>query len=184
MTASPPTRTVTFLLRQRRQAQGYREALQPDVAADSLEQGAEGGNEPPALTLLWIPPGRFWMGSPTTEGGRVEDEGPPHLVQLQGFFMAQTPITQAQWRAVAGWREREGERWGRDLDPDPSFFQPRSNPKARSFFESRFSLLQGESNSDQRPVDNVSWLEAMEFCSRLSQRTGRHYTLPSEAQWE
>ena len=37
---------------------------------------------------------------------------------------------------------------------------------------------------DQRPVVNVSWNDAMAFCQRLRLRTGKNYTLPSEAQWE
>ena len=200
------SRTATFLLRQPRQTQGFREVLHPHDSAGSPEQGALGlsegfrldesllgggpapapasAKEPLALTLLWIPPGRFWMGSPEMEPERQDSEGPQQLVQLQGFFMSQTPITQAQWRQVAQWQPLPAERWGRELDPEPSFFQPCSNPKARGFGDGRFSLLEGETDSEQRPVDNVSWRDAIEFCSRLSQRTGRHYTLPSEAQWE
>jgi formylglycine-generating enzyme required for sulfatase activity len=99
-------------------------------------------------------------------------------------LISQTPITQAQWREVAGWQPLPAERWGRELDPEPSYFQPRRNPKARGYSEGRFSLLPGEASSDLRPVENVSWEDAMEFCNRLSQRTGRRYSLPSEAQWE
>ncbi|MFN7678844.1 MAG: formylglycine-generating enzyme family protein, partial [Cyanobacteriota bacterium] len=89
----------------------------------------------------------------------------------------QAPITQAQWREVAGWREREGEKWGRELKANPSFFQwVDGKGDAR--------LFQDEASTDGRPVEQVSWEEAMEFCSRLSQRTGHTYTLPSEAQWE
>jgi len=36
----------------------------------------------------------------------------------------------------------------------------------------------------QRPVERVSWNDAMAFCNKLSQLTGRLYSLPSEAQWE
>jgi formylglycine-generating enzyme required for sulfatase activity len=37
---------------------------------------------------------------------------------------------------------------------------------------------------DKLPVDSVSWLDAMDFCQKLSQKTGRAYRLPSEAEWE
>jgi formylglycine-generating enzyme required for sulfatase activity len=125
------------------------------------------------LTMVRIPAGSFQMGSADQELGRKANEGPMHEVTLDEFLIGQTPITQAQWRAVAGWQVRPGERWGRELNPEPSKFQ---GEEAR--------LLAGEANTDRRPVERVSWLEAMEFCSRLSQRTKRNYSLPSEAQWE
>ena len=139
-----------FLLTHRRRAQGFREPL-----------GAE-ADEATSLTMLWMPPGRFWMGSPEDEPERRSNEGPQHLVQLQGFFLSQTPITQAQWRQVADWKPNKGERaWNQKLNPNPSHFK-----------------------GDQLPVESVNWEDAMEFCRRLSQRSGRRYTLPSEAQWE
>ena len=119
----------------------------------------------PQLTLVEIPAGTFLMGSPLDEPERTAAEGPQHEVTLQGFFLSQTPITQAQWRQVAEWTKQPAEHWGHELKPNPSRF--RDQP-----------------DSDQRPVENVSWHDAMEFCRRLSQRTGRTYTLPSEAQWE
>jgi formylglycine-generating enzyme required for sulfatase activity len=135
------------------------------------------------LAMVRIPAGSFVMGSPLKEPDRQDREGPQYRVELGEFLLGRTPITQAQWREVAEWAPPAGESWGRELDPEPSFFQTRSNPKAR-YGEGRFALLEGEPDSDQRPVEQVSWLDAMEFCERLSRRTGRTYTLPSEAQWE
>ncbi len=49
----------------------------------------------------WIPPGRFLMGSPEDEVGRWEAEGPQQEVTIsRGFWMGETPVTQAQWMAL------------------------------------------------------------------------------------
>jgi formylglycine-generating enzyme required for sulfatase activity len=179
--AEPPPATVplqrfptsTCLLRQeggrwsmeRRslQVEGYREDLGGGVA----------------LTMLKIPAGSFRMGSPEDEPERSDDEGPQHEVTLGTFWMAQTPITQAQWREVAAWQPLPAEHWGRDLNPDPSHFQNRQGQA-----EGKVHLFEAEANTDNRPVEQVSWFDALEFCRRLSQRTGQCYGLPSEAQWE
>ena len=110
------------------------------------------------LELIHIPSGDFMMGSPEDEEGRWSDrrEGPQHKVSVPEFWMGQYPVTQQEWRIVSCY-----EKVNRDLNSDPSRFQ-----------------------GDRRPVEQVSWYEAKEFCDRLSQRTGRTYRLPTEAEWE
>ena len=63
--------------------------------------------------LRWIPPGKFWMGSVDDEAGRYPDEGPRHEETIPaGFWMFDTPCTQALWEAVMGDRPSHFE--GRD----------------------------------------------------------------------
>jgi sulfatase modifying factor 1 len=53
--------------------------------------------------MRWIPPGTFLMGSPESEAGRWDDEGPQHKVRItQGLWLGETPCTQALWTEVMG----------------------------------------------------------------------------------
>ena len=53
--------------------------------------------------LRWIRPGRFLMGSPESEMGRRENEGPQQMVVFeQGYWLAETPCTQALYEAITG----------------------------------------------------------------------------------
>jgi formylglycine-generating enzyme required for sulfatase activity len=155
-------------------------AFQEPLQRDARPPGATAeASDPLSLTLVEIPAGSLLMGSPPEELWSSGREGPQHEVKLESFFISQTPITQAQWREVAGWQPLPAERWRQDLSPDPSHFQNREGQA-----EGEVRLFEAETNTDNRPVEQVSWLDALEFCNRLSQRTGRTYTLPSEAQWE
>ncbi|GAB1543377.1 hypothetical protein NUACC21_60510 [Scytonema sp. NUACC21] len=108
------------------------------------------------LEMVDIPGGTFTMGAPKDEEGSKDRERPQHQVTIKPFFMGKYPVTQAQWKAVAALPKVE-----RDLKPAPSHFK-----------------------GDDRPVECVSWFDAMEFCARLSKYSGREYRLPSEAEWE
>jgi formylglycine-generating enzyme required for sulfatase activity len=58
---------------------------------------------PVSQRMRWIPPGRFMRGSPDDEPGRYDDEGPRRAVTIaDGFWLFDTPCTQALWQAVMG----------------------------------------------------------------------------------
>ena len=120
------------------------------------------------LEMVAIPGGNFIMGSPEDELERSCSESPQHRVKVKPFLMGKYPVTQAQWNAVAALPQINREL------------------KLKVY---RLYYLQGV----DRPVEPVSWYEAVEFCDRLcryanrdrlSQKTGRQYRLPSEAEWE
>lgn len=54
--------------------------------------------------------------------------------------------------------------------------------------QAQYKAIMGENpshfNQPNRPVEQVSWHQAAKFCKKLSKRTGLHYRLPSEAEWE
>ena len=144
------------------------------------------------LDMVYIPGGTFLMGSLETEKRSRDSERLQHQVTVPPFFMAKYPITQAQWKAVANWPKIQ-----RDLDPDCSEFKDTPptplergasgvspQPPLESETSSSSPFKGGLGGGSNRPVENVSWYDAVEFCARLLQRTGRPYRLPSEAQWE
>jgi formylglycine-generating enzyme required for sulfatase activity len=111
------------------------------------------------MKFVRIEPGTFTMGSPEGEEGHQTDETQHKVTLTRGFMLATTPVTQAQWRAVMGTTVAEQHDKG--------------NPQFK---------LAGE--GDAIPMYFVSWDEAVEFCAKLSKTEGRHYRLPTEAQWE
>ena len=108
------------------------------------------------LEMVAIPSGEFSMGSPENEPERYDSESPQHTVTVQPFFMGKFPVTQSQWAIVAALK-----KVNIDLNPEPSNFK-----------------------GANRPVEQVSWDDAIEFCARLSNKIGKTYRLPSEAEWE
>lgn len=53
------------------------------------------------VMLVWIPPGEFVMGSPESEEGRYDRESPQTtVIHSKGFWMSDTPITQAQYSVL------------------------------------------------------------------------------------
>lgn len=108
------------------------------------------------LEMVLIPGGSFIMGSSEDKIGHRGNESPQHLVTINPFCMGKYPVTQDQWKVIAALPQVS-----RELNPDPSNFK-----------------------GDNRPVECVTWYDAIEFCARLSQKSTREYRLPSEAEWE
>jgi formylglycine-generating enzyme required for sulfatase activity len=121
--------------------------------------------EPP---MVRIPAGRFLMGSTEEQATQaikdgadnrwVECEQPQHTVELSEYLIGKYPVTNREYWAFVR---------------DSKFIPP------RGWYGDQFPADKGG-----HPVIYVSWDDATAYCKWLSEKTGKQYRLPTEAEWE
>lgn len=111
------------------------------------------------MQMVWVEGGDFLMGCTSEQSDCDTDEQNVRRVTLDGYYICQFEVTISQWEKVIG----------------TSIYQQRNKAKPDGAFRG---------TGADYSMYYVSWEEAMEFCRVLSQKTGRTYTLPTEAQWE
>jgi formylglycine-generating enzyme required for sulfatase activity/serine/threonine protein kinase len=131
------------------------------------------------MKLAPIPPGKFLMGSPDNETGRRASEGPQHEVVLtRPFYMSVYDVTVGQFKVFS-------KETGYLTDAEKGIGDPRLFPDGTWKNDPEATWLNpGFEQTDDHPVVCVSWNDANAFCSWLSDKEGKKYDLPTEAQWE
>ena len=108
--------------------------------------------------MILIPAGEFLIGSDPQQDGYAQDnEQPQHRLYLSDYYLAKTPVTNAQYRA---------------------FLQATGSNRPEYWTEGKLP-----SGKEDHPVEVFS-NDALAYCHWLSEVTGRSYSLPSEAEWE
>jgi formylglycine-generating enzyme required for sulfatase activity len=109
--------------------------------------------------MVVIPSGKFQMGSPSNEQGRFDREGPVHEVSIHySFAVGIYPVTRSEWNQYVDATKRSGAEDCNDTE----------------------ITIEG----DNYPVVCVTWEAAHDYAAWLSQKTGHHYRLLSEAEYE
>lgn len=134
-----------------------------------------------SFEMIAVPGGEFMIGSPNEEPYRNPDEGPQRRVRISPFWMGKTEVSWREYEAFYAETASEGrsedqilpEKWkGNDsidalTGPTPAY----GNPD------------QGWGRGD-RPAITMTHFAAQRYCEWLSQKTGKKYRLPTEAEWE
>ena len=135
---------------------------------DGVRDGEAFRDCPSCPELVVIPAGEFVMGSPASEEGRRDTEGPQRWVRVERFALGRYEVTRGEYAAFAAATGRNGDGC-RVLNDDG-----RWERSARASFP----------QTDEDPAVCVSWDDARAYVRWLSGETGRRYRLPSEAEWE
>lgn len=134
----------------------------------------------PAMVV--IPTGTFQMGASDGENDRTDVELPQHTVTIdKGFAMARSAITVGQFREfvrASGYVPDSVKLGG------ASVYDERSGAMRDDSSATWQDDYAGHKATDNLPVVNVSWNDAKAYADWLSQRTGKIYRLPSEAEFE
>jgi formylglycine-generating enzyme required for sulfatase activity len=139
------------------------------------------------MKLKLVPRGTFRMGSPETDRDAVGGEKPQHEVEItRPFYMGMHTVTVGQFRAFVEDTRFKGKKYVTEPERDGQGGGGYNAEKKE--FDGRNPKYNwkntGWAQTDDHPVVNVTWNDAVAFCEWLSEKEGRTYELPTEAEWE
>jgi len=165
----------------------------PNSKSDGQQVRQEGDFQPyseaipgteAAVRMVPVPGGTFRMGSAEGEPGHSTDEGPPHLVKVDSFWMGAYEITWEQYNLFV--REEIGKleeqlpaSAGKDDSAAVRLTADAVTLPTPPYIDMSFGM-----GTEGYPAVNMTHYAAVMFTKWLTAKTGRFYRLPTEAEWE
>ncbi len=136
------------------------------------------------INMVYVEGGTFLMGTNKDKYREIDEEN-VHLVKLDDFYIGKTEITIAQFAKFVEETnyKTDAEIKGRSYiwDDEKALMVEKENVNWRC---NELGELINENDYSYYPVVYISWQDATAFCNWLSEKTGKKYSLPTEAQWE
>jgi len=132
------------------------------------------------MRMVLVPPGEFLMGTPEEEKG-PRDQKPQHQVRItRPFRLAVHEVTVGQFRSFV---DATGCQTEAEVEIAKAERASTSKKRPARAIRATWQNLRFQ-QADDHPVVLVTWNDANRFCAWLSEKEGRKYRLPTEAEWE
>jgi formylglycine-generating enzyme required for sulfatase activity len=129
------------------------------------------------MSFVYIPPGKFMMGSPKDEPGHEDNEKLHEVTLTRGFYMQTTAVTVRYWRQFVKETAYKSEA---EIGDGSFTWTGSEGIKKKGIFWDNPGFKQ----TDEHPVTCVSWNDTQRFIEWLNKKDEGSYRLPTEAEWE
>ena len=132
-----------------------------------------------SFNMIAVKGGTFKMGSPAKEPFHKKDEEPVRSVTVSPFFMGEVEVSWDEFWTFFASTMSEGR-----VDPNEVMAHNANSPDAVTGPTPPFGIPDQGWGSGKRPAITMTHYSASTYCQWLSKVTGKHYRLPTEAEWE
>lgn len=154
------------------------EKTKEKASADMQKYNEVIGKTTVSFDMVPIQGGSFTMGTPASEKGRKDDEGPQIKVELEPFWMGRTEVTWNEYELFMYPEDQRLVASSSAVVNKDSVVDGVSRP-TKPYVEMSFGM-----GKDGYPAISMTQHAANKYCQWLSAKTGHFYRLPTEAEWE